>query len=208
MNNLLRIKSSLFPDASVSNQLSDELLEALREAGKDFAVVERDFNAEPIPHLDAAWVAAIATPADQRSAEQQERVAFSDTLIQEVLDADTLVLNLPMYNFTVPSMMKAWIDHVARAGTTFAYTQNGPKGLLRDKKVYVVVAMGGLHEPGGSDFLRPYIKQSMAFIGLDDVEFVAADGLNMGEQPRAAGIAAAREQIANLVAAAEVEEAA
>jgi FMN-dependent NADH-azoreductase len=105
-----------------------------------------------------------------------------------------------MYNFTVPSMLKAWIDHVARAGVTFAYTEQGPKGLLTGKKVYLVATMGGVHEAGVSDFIRPYMKLVMGFLGLADVEVITASGLNLGQEPKQAGLRSAREQIAGLTA--------
>ena len=200
MNKVLRLSTSLFHEDSVSEMLVDELLAGLGEAGGDQKVVQRDFRKSPVPHIDAALLQAIATPAAERSAEQQARVDYSDTLIDELRSADTLVIGLPMYNFSVPSMLKAWIDHIARAGVTFAYGKDGPRGLLRDTRVYLVTAMGGMHQPGTSDFLRPYMELIMGFIGLDDVTLISASGLNMGEQQRAAGLAAARAEIEKAVA--------
>jgi FMN-dependent NADH-azoreductase len=100
-----------------------------------------------------------------------------------------------MYNFTIPSLLKAWVDHIARAGLTFKYTDTGPVGLLQGKKAYLVSALGGQHEAGVSDFMRPYMRVIMNFIGISDVEFISAEGLNMGDEPREAGLAAAREAI-------------
>jgi FMN-dependent NADH-azoreductase len=134
------------------------------------------------------------------SAEQQEKASFSDSLISEIQVADILVIGLPMYNFTVPSMLKAWIDHIARAGVTFAYTEQGPKGLLKNKKVYLVSAMGGVHDTAATDFLRPYMKLIMGFIGLDDVEIINAGALGMGEGLRAESLAAAQIKIQTLTA--------
>lgn len=199
MSNVLRINSSLFEDSSVSSQLSGELLEALKAEGQDLNVVERDFAAQPIPHLDGEWLQALSTPAEDRTDEQQAKVSFSDTLIEEVQLANTLIIGLPMYNFTVPSMLKAWVDHIARAGVTFAYTEQGPKGLLQDKKVYLVAAMGGIHDTPATDFLRPYMKLIMGFIGLTDIEIITANGLNMGDERRDEGLSAARKQIKELV---------
>ena len=200
MKNLLRISTSLFEENSVSSALSADLIVALKGKGEDFTVIERDFSKQAIPHLDGQWLEAISTPAAQRSAEQQEKVAFSDSLIAQVQTADILVIGLPMYNFTVPSMLKAWIDHIARAGVTFAYTEQGPKGLLKNKKVYLVSAMCGVHDTAATDFLRPYMKLIMSFIGLDDVEIINAGGLSMGEEFRAKSLAAAQMKIQTLAA--------
>ena len=138
-------------------------------------------------------------PLVAASEAQQEIANFADALIGEVLEADIIVIAAPMYNFTVPTQVKSWFDHVARAGVTFAYTENGPKGLLEGKQAYIVTAMGGMHEPGQSDFLRPYMQLLMRFIGIEDVRFVTAQGLNMGDEARDAGIEAARSDIARVV---------
>lgn len=200
MQNILRISSGLFEGSSISSLLMDELLLAMRSGDQHFQLRERNFNKDPVPHLDAAWLTALMTPAADRSDEQQSKVDYSDALIAELQAADTIIIGLPMYNFSVPSMLKAWIDHIARAGVTFKYTEHGAVGLLIGKKVVLVAAMGGVHEQGGTDFLRPYMKQVMSFVGLDDVEFVSADGLNMGPERREQGLAVAREQIEKLVA--------
>ena len=207
MKNVLRITTSILGEGSVSSELMDDLLVKL-SARESFDVTERNFTDEAIPHLDGPWLNALSTAEEDRSAEQQAKVAFSDTLIAELLEADTLVIALPMYNFSVPSMLKAWVDHIARAGVTFKYTENGAVGLLEDKKVYLVATMGGMHEAGVSDFLRPFMKQIMAFIGLNDVQFITADGLNMGPERREQGIAKARNEIANSVNASLEEVAA
>jgi len=198
MNKVLRISSSISGENSVSALLTDELLQALESRGNTLSVSERNFSQTPIPHVDEQWLQALSTAEQERSPEQQVKVAFSDELIAEVMAADTLIIALPMYNFTVPSMLKAWIDHVARAGVTFAYTQQGPKGLLKDKKVYLVASMGGEHEAGVSDYIRPYMKLIMGFLGLTDVEIITASGLNLGPQQRAAGLDAARSEIQKL----------
>ncbi len=195
MNKILRVSSSILGSNSASAMLIEELIEAINTHGEDVTVNERSFSETPIPHLDEQWIQALSTQEKERTLQQKEKVAFSDELIAEVMDADTLVIALPMYNFTVPSMLKAWVDHIARAGVTFAYTEQGPKGLLKDKKVYLVATMGGQHEIGVSDFLRPYMKLIMGFIGLTDVEIITASGLNMGPEPREAGLKAAREEI-------------
>ena len=198
MKNVLRITTSILGEGSISSKLMDELLAGLGDR-EPLQVVERNFTDEPIPHLDASWLGAISTAEAERSAEQQEKAAFSDRLIDELRAADTLLIGLPMYNFSVPSMLKAWVDHIARAGVTFKYTDSGAVGLLQDKRVYLVTAMGGIHEAGATDFLRPYMKQIMAFIGLSDVHFITADGLNMGPERREQGLARASKQIVDIL---------
>lgn len=200
MRNVLRISSGLFQESSVSSLLMDELLQAMRADNQHFQLQERNFNIQPVPHLDGPWLQAIMTAPADRSEEQQLKADYSDGLIAELQAADTIIIGLPMYNFSVPSMLKAWIDHIARAGVTFKYTEQGAVGLLTGKKVVLVAALGGVHEEGVSDFLRPYMKQVLSLDGLDDIEFVSADGLNMGPQRREQGLAAARGQIARLLA--------
>lgn len=199
MTKVLQISSSILGEDSVSRELMAELVAGLGASDR-IELTQRDFAREPVPHLDGAWLGALSTPEADRTEEQQQMVNYSDELIRELQDADVLVLGLPMYNFAPPSMLKAWVDHVARAGVTFKYTQEGPVGLLNQKKVYLVAAMGGEHEVGDTDFLRPYMKLIMGFIGLNDVEFVTADGLNINPERRAQGLAAARSEIERLVA--------
>ena len=199
LRKVLRVSSGLFQANSVSSLLMDELLAGMQKAAQNIELRERDFREHPVPHLDAAWLQALMKPASERSEQQQAKVDYSDSLIAELQSADTIIIGLPMYNFSVPSMLKAWIDHIARAGVTFKYTEQGSVGLLLGKKVVLVAAMGGVHEAGATDFLRPYMKQIMSFVGLDDVEFVTADGLNMGSERREQGLAVARDQIEKLI---------
>ena len=200
MKKVLQISSSITGENSVTRLLMGELIAGLGES-EAIALNHRDFAAEPIPHLDGAWLAALSTPESDRTAEAQQKVDFSDALIREVEQAEVVVMGLPMYNFSVPSMLKAWIDHITRAGVTFRYTQDGPMGLLTGKKVYLVTAMGGIHEQGISDFLRPYVQLILSFVGLDDVEFITADGLAISPERREQGLAAARAEIEALLAA-------
>ncbi len=192
---VLQLNSSILGDNSVSNQLLATLTERLQAAGEKLEIQQRDFSVEPVPHFDEHWLQALMTPAADRSDSQQQKVDFSDTLIAELKAADILIIGLPMYNFSVPSMLKAWNDHVARAGATFKYTDTGPVGLLENKKVFLVAAMGGVHKVGESDYLRPYMQQFLGLLGLTDISFVTASGLNMGEEPRAEGIAQAEAEI-------------
>ena len=200
MRKVLHINSSITGDNSVSRELSRELIERLTQTSESIELIERDFSKQPIPHLDGARLGALFTPAEARSAEQNQAVAFADQLIDELMQADMVVIALPMYNFTIPSMLKAWVDHVARAGVTFQYTDTGPVGLLSGKKAYLVSALGGKHEAGGSDIMRPYMKLILNFVGITDIEFISADGLSMGDEPRAAGLAAARAAISQIAA--------
>lgn len=200
---VLRLTTSILGEDSVSSGLMEDLLAGLQEAaqrdGKSLLVSERNFSTTPIPHYDGEWLQAVMTPEADRSDVQQGKARFSDELIAELQAAEIIVIGLPMYNFSLPSMLKAWNDHVARAGATFKYTESGPVGLLGKKKVYLVTAMGGQHEAGGSDFLRPYMQHFLGFLGLDDISFITADGLSMGDEARAAGLSRAETEINNAI---------
>lgn len=201
MNKVLQLKTSIFDtqdNQGVSSQLGDALVSRLREGDAGIALVTRDFSKDPVPYFDNAWLQALSTPPDERSQEQAEKVAFSDALISEVQEADTIVIGVPMYNFAMPAALKSWTDHIARAGVTFRYTDTGPVGLLLGKKVYVVLSTGGQHQEGVTDFLRPYLRTFLGFLGMTDVEFIVANGLNMGEAPRKEGLRKARVQIQDL----------
>ncbi len=199
MTNVLQLKTSLFDsdnNQGVSSQLSAELMAKLAGTDKRLNVVTRDFSKNPVPYLDNVWLSALITPATDRTQEQSDKVAHSDVLIAEAQKADVLVIGVPMYNFVVPAMLKSWTDHVARAGVTFKYTDKGPVGLLTGKKVYLVLATGGQHQEGVTDYMRPYLRTILGFLGMTDIEIIIADGLNMGEEPRAKGLQQARDQIA------------
>lgn len=201
MSKLLQLKSSIFDtheSQGVSSQLGDALVSRLREDDAQIALLTRDLAKDPVPYFDTAWLQALSTPEGERSDEQAEKVAFSDALIAEVQGADIVVIGVPMYNFTLPATLKSWTDHIARAGVTFRYTDTGPVGLLVGKKVYVVLSTGGQHQEGVTDFLRPFLRTFLGFLGMTDVEFIVADGLNMGEAQRAEGLHKARAQIQNI----------
>lgn len=200
---ILQLKTSIFDGADnqgFSSQLSDELVAGLLKDDPEASVVIRDFSSDPVPYLDGAWLQALSTPAESRSDEQQQKVAWSDAAIAQLQQADTVVIGAPMYNFSVPAMLKSWTDHVARAGVTFKYTDQGAVGLLQNKKVYVVVSTGGLHEEGVTDFMRPYLRTILGFLGLSDISVIVADGLNMGEEHREKGLNQARQTIAGILA--------
>lgn len=200
MKQLLRIDSSVFGDQGVSSQLADQLTAKLTQQHQGLRVVQRSFSSQAIPHVDGHQITALMTPADQRSAEQQQQVDFADQLIAEVRNADAIILSAPMYNFQVPSMLKAWFDHLARAGETFKYTENGPVGLLQDKPVYVITTRGGIHRNQATDTIESFVTTMLGFIGFTQVEMIFAEGLNLGDDARQQAISAAEQQIARIAA--------
>lgn len=171
-HSILRIDASARRDGSVSRDLSDRIIARFAEAD----VTARDL-AEGLPLIDEDWVGANFTPAEQRTDAQKAKLALSDTLIEEIKAADTLIIGLPIYNFGVPAALKAWVDLVARAGVTFQYTEQGPKGLLEGKRAVVAVASGGTEAGSAIDFATGYIRHVLGFIGIHYVEFVTADRL-------------------------------
>lgn len=197
MKNLLNIRSSLSGDQSQSNLLSDRLLAGLATQGA-YQVTTRDLAAEPVPHLDGDRFGAFLSDPSERSTLQQAVVEESDGLINELQQAELIVLGLPMYNFGIPSTLKAWIDHVARAGITFRYTDKGPVGLLEGKKLIVVATRGGVYAGTEQDTQTQYIKDVFGFIGITDVEFVYAEGLAIADQ-RESRLSRAGEQIEAII---------
>jgi len=176
MTNILHVSASIRGDESVSRKLGNRLVEKLATASQA-TIVTRDLAANDLPLIDADRFAANLTPHEERDDNQHALAGIADTLIDELQAADTLVLSLPVYNFTMPSTLKAWADLVARAGTTFRYTKQGPEGLLTGKQVYVVIASGGTPVGSEIDFLTPWLRHFLAFLGMTDVEMVAADGI-------------------------------
>jgi FMN-dependent NADH-azoreductase len=201
MKSLLQINSSLFSDGGQSSRLADSFVAAWRERHPGADVVVRDLARNPVPHLDAARFTAFVAKPDQRTPEQQAAIAGSDALIAELKQADVVVLGLPLYNFGVPSTLKAYFDHVARVGVTFRYTEKGPEGLLTGKKAYVLATRGGRYVGTPRDTQTAYVRDFLAFIGIDDVEFVYAEGLAMGEASKITALAAAQRSIERLSAA-------
>ncbi|MEL7182824.1 MAG: NAD(P)H-dependent oxidoreductase [Pseudomonadota bacterium] len=172
MTHILRIDASARQAGSVTRDLLDRI-----EARLGGQVTRRDVGAAPLPLLTADWVDANFTPKDQRNSDQRQALALSDALVAEVQAADTLLIALPIYNFSVPASLKAWIDLIARAGLTFKYSETGPKGLLTGKRAIVVVASGGVPMDSPVDFATPYIRQVLGFIGIKDVTIVNADAM-------------------------------
>ena len=199
MASLLYISSSIFGDNGNSSQLAAEFVQRWQAQNPQGQVVERNLTATPLPHLDSARVGAFFTPADQRTAEQEAIAAESDGLIAELRDADVVVIGLPMYNFGVPSQFKAWVDNIARAGITFKYTESGPVGLLDNKPVLVFAARGGIYANTTNDHQEPFVRQFLGFIGLTDVQFVFAEGVNMGDEAKYKALQGARAQIDGLL---------
>jgi len=199
--NILQINSSARAQASHSTQLANSLVEALLEASSGATVNVRDLGSNPHPMLDETALQALFTPVDQRTAEQQARVALDDALIAEIQAADVVVLGAPMYNFGISAQLKNWIDAISRAQVTFRYTANGPEGLLTGKKVYVVLTRGGQYRNTPNDTQMPYLKTFFGFLGMTDVEFVYAEGLAMGPDAEKAALASAHQQINDLLPA-------
>ncbi len=197
---ILQVNSSARVDGSQSTRLALFLSERLLAQNPGADLIVRDLSRNPQPMLDEEALQALFTPAQTRTALQAERVALDDALIAEIQAADIVVLGVPMYNFGVPAQLKNWIDAISRAKVTFQYTEKGPEGLLKGKKVYVVLTRGGVYRNTPSDSQVPYLKTVFSFLGLQDVEFVYAEGLAMGPEAEQAAIASAREQIDLVVA--------
>jgi len=178
MNSILLIKSSLNGEQSHSNTLSQSLVKQLNAKG-NVTIVRRDLAKDNLPHLTQAEMGAWMTDIAQRSQEQTDLATISDDLIEELKNSDTIVVAMPMYNFGVPSTFKAWVDRVARAGITFQYTENGPAGLLKDKTVIVVASRGGIYAGTQKDSQTQYLKDVFSFMGMEDITFIYAEGLNM-----------------------------
>ncbi|HHX8464570.1 TPA: FMN-dependent NADH-azoreductase [Vibrio diabolicus] len=191
MSRVLALKSSILGDYSQSNKLVEDFI---KNVDQDKLTV-RDLAANPLPVLDFAVATALRATEDL-SQEQQAVVELSDTLIEEVKVADTLVIAAPMYNFTIPTQLKNWIDLTARAGVTFKYTENGVQGLIEGKKAIVITTRGGIHKDSPTDNVTPYLRTVLGFVGITDVEFVYAEALNMGEDFAAKGISEAQSQLA------------
>jgi len=195
---LLQLNSSIHGAAGQSSQLASELVARWKAQHPKGTVLVRDLNADPLPHLTAERFQAFLTKAGNRTPEQERVIAQSDALISELKRADVIVIGLPMYNFDVPSTVKAYFDHIARAGVTFRYTANGSVGLLTGKKVYVIATRGGLYAGSPTDTQSAYVRQFLHLLGIEDVEFVYAEGLAISDASSQAALAQAREVIEGL----------
>lgn len=196
--NLLTVQAGIFGEHSNSTHLVKQVVERLSQ-DQSVEVISRDLIAQPLPYFDAQVAMALQAEADQRTDEQNAVVALSDSLIQEIKAADAIVIGVPMYNFGVPAQLKTWIDYLARAGVTFEYTEQGPVGLLQDKPVYLAAARGGVHAGQVSDSQTPFLKTVLGFLGLHDVRFVYAEGLNMGEAAKSKSLEQFGVELAELI---------
>jgi FMN-dependent NADH-azoreductase len=193
--NILEVSASGRHTDSVSRELSAELVAALEDRFGAVTLTRRDLAAG-IPFVNDAWIEANFTPDEDRTRQHEETLAYSDKLVRELKAADVLIIGVPVYNFSVPAVLKAWIDMIARARLTFRYTENGLRGLLAGKKAYLVVATGGVPVDSAVDFATPYLRHALSFIGITDVEVIAADKVNTS---KADAMDRARAQIAELV---------
>ena len=185
---LLRVDSSGRYEGSSTRALTDSLIEALASGVGPLDVTRRDL-AKGMPHVDESWIQANFTDAEERSDEQIERLQFSDNLVTEIQTADIVVIGVPIYNFGIPAKLKAWVDMIARARLTFRYTENGPEGLMKGKKAYLVVASGGVAVDSELDFATPYMRQALRFIGITDIEVIGAEQqMSRGEETVASAL--------------------
>jgi FMN-dependent NADH-azoreductase len=191
MSTLLHIDSSPLGEASISRNLSNEFVQRWKHAHPNGEIITRDLTATQFPGIDARWIGAVYTPLDSRTPAQRELLALSDTLISELERADEWVLGVPMHNFSVPTVLKLWLDQVVRAGRTFSYIDGLPVGLLKNKKAHFIVASGGVYDLGSPaasfDFVQPYLQAIFGFMGVTDVNFHRAGGaaaINSGKTDR------------------------
>ncbi|RIA35569.1 FMN-dependent NADH-azoreductase [Ectopseudomonas oleovorans] len=198
---LLHLDSSILGDASASRQLSRDVVKAWSAAESDVQVTYRDLANDALSHLSAASLVAAGTPAELRDAAQKHEAELAERTVEEFLAADAIVIGAPMYNFAIPSQLKAWIDRIAVAGKTFRYTENGPVGLAGGKTVVIASSAGGIHagQPSGQAH-EDYLVRILNFVGIDDIEIVRAEGLAYGEEPRAEAMKGAAQRISELFA--------
>ncbi|UUM31947.1 FMN-dependent NADH-azoreductase [Vibrio japonicus] len=193
MATTLVLKSSILGEHSQSNQLINHVLESKT------GIIERDLAANPVPVLDMDVATALRGSPDDLSDEQKAVLNLSNTLIEELKTADQILIGAPMYNFMVPTQLKNWFDLIARAGVTFSYTENGPVGLIENKKAIIVTTRGGLHKDSPRNSIESYLTTMLGFIGITDVEFVYAEALNMGDDAATQAREQARAQLTELV---------
>jgi FMN-dependent NADH-azoreductase len=180
---ILRLDASANVGASSSKKLGDALIEKLNALYPLAEIVERDLN-QKVATIDESWVEANFTPEEKRSSRQRETLAYSDSLIAEIIKADRIVLTTPMYNFCVPAALKAWIDLICRAGVTFRYTADGPVGLLKGKPLDLIITTGGVALGSPADFVSNYLSQIFRFIGIEEINIIAADLMNIDFEKR------------------------
>jgi len=182
MKKILNIVSSAKGDMSFSNKLSGAIIDKLLTVYPGSKVQTRDLAKEPLPHLEGNQIAAFFTPADLRSADHKEAIRNSEEAVKELMAADIIVIGVPLYNFGIPSVLKAWVDHVARAGVTFSYADGTPKGLVINKKVYLAIASGGIYSEGPMqplDFAEPFLRGSLGWLGMKDITTFRVEGTSI-----------------------------
>ena len=197
MKNILFVKSSSSGSQSQSHRFASHIVDDLQRRHPDATLTVRDVAKDPLPHIDEAFVTGRVLPSEKRSPAQVKSLALSETLIAELEAADAIVLAVPMYNFGIPSSLKAWIDHIARPGRTFSYSAKGPEGLLKGKKAVVVVARGGVYSEGPMqkfDFQESYLRTILGFVGITNVHVVRVEGVGMGEEAIKKAAASAKAQ--------------
>lgn len=200
MNTLLHINASIFSEDGQSSQLSQEFVTEWLRQHPSGRVIKRDLVAAALPHLDAERFLALISKPEERTERQAEIVAESDALISEIQQADVVVMGLPMYNFTLPTQLKSYFDHIARAGVTFKYTETGPVGLLTNKRVVIFATRGGFYAGTPADTQTGLVKTLFGFLGVTDIEFVYVEGISVSAEKKAEAIANAKEKIPSLVA--------
>lgn len=193
---LLHIDSSARLNGSESRKLSARFVRQWVDNHPDYQVIERDLASKPLPHLDEAMLAAMMSPPEQQSPETARIAERINMLIDEFLSADVVVMGVPMYNLGIPSTLKAYIDHIVMAGRTFTYSDDGPVGLVPDIPVFIITARGGVHSGSPTDQQVPYLRSLFNFIGIQQVNFIHSEGLNMGDEWRQKGVANAQAEIA------------
>lgn len=198
--NILQINSSARKSGSTSTQLANQLTKRLLAKHLGATAQVLDLAEQPHPLVDDAIITALATPADERTADQAARVALDDALIAQIQAADIVVLGVPMYNLNISIQLKSWIDAIVRPGTTYHYTETGREGLLTGKKVYVAQTRGGIYRDTPADTQTPYIKNVFGLVGMTDVKFIYAEGLLYGDEVRANSLTQAQNDIELLVA--------
>src|ERR1700761_5046118 len=199
---VLTVASSPMGERSVTRKLSDKLTDELKKAHPGAHFITRDLVASPLPHIDGSFIASVFTRPDERDEALQAAVAASDKAVDELIAADVIIIGAPMYNFGIPSSLKAWIDHVVRMGRTFTGGASGPEGLLLNKKVIVISARGHVYTAGPYttwDHQEPQLRTALGFMGLSDISFVRAEGLQGGSEAAEAAFALADQQIVEAV---------
>jgi FMN-dependent NADH-azoreductase len=195
---ILLVTSSPRGSASHSTRIATELARKLQADDPKASLVVRDLASDPLPHIDSDYSAGIYTPPEKRSDRQAQVVGVSDRAVDELLAADSVILATGLINFGISSTLKSWVDHVARAGRTFSYGKDGPKGLVANKKVYIVLASGGVYSEGPAvqlDHAVPYLRNVLAFIGLTDVEVIRIEGVGMGPEATDAALKKATDRV-------------